>query len=232
MTELEQKYNEPASEPTIVWLASFDIGKKNFAFCVEEINLDEIQSIQNIAKNDRYYKDGTCTPEFTNVLKKVCTNGKIVLIDNIDLTFNTDKSQYLDPAIFVNMNSVLDKYKEYWNKCTSFVIEQQMGFGNKRNYMALKLGQHCFSYFIFNYANFKQTVEFPSYYKTKVLGSGKMNKYQRKMWAVHKAMDILADRDDLKSMDVINNRKKRDDVSDVIVQLQSYKYLVFVDKSI
>jgi hypothetical protein len=45
-------------------------------------------------------------------------------------------------------------------------------------------------------------------------------------------MDILADREDHKSMEIINNRKKRDDVSDVIVQLQSYKYLVFVDKSI
>jgi hypothetical protein len=228
-TDLEQKN----IEPTIVWLASFDIGKKNFAFCIEEINLDDLQSIQNISKNDRYYKDGTSTPEFTKILKKVCTNGKIILIDNIDLTYDTDKSQYLDPLIFVNMNTVLDRYKEYWNKCTSFVIEQQMGFGNKRNYMALKLGQHCFSYFIFNYANFKQTVEFPSYYKTKVLGSGKkLSKYQRKTWAVHKAMDILADREDHKSMEIINNRKKRDDVSDVIVQLQSYKYLVFVDKSI
>ena len=32
----------------IVWIASFDIGKKNFAFYIEEINLKELQEIKNI----------------------------------------------------------------------------------------------------------------------------------------------------------------------------------------
>ncbi|MFO0089733.1 MAG: hypothetical protein ACK518_02895, partial [bacterium] len=79
----------------------------------------------------------------------------------------------------------------------------------------------------------KNTIEFPSYYKTKVLGAGKgMAKRERKLWAVNKAMEILADRDDQSTIDDITSRKKRDDVSDTIVQLQAYKFLVFVDEQI
>lgn len=218
---------------TIIRLASFDIGKKNFAFCVEEINLNDLLTIENIPKTSRYFKDGTCTPEFLEILKKVYTSGKIILLENVDLTENCNKKEYLDPLIFINMNKVLDKYQSYWDTCTSFIIEQQMGFGKKRNYMALKLGQHCFSYFIFNYANFKDTIDYPAYYKTKVLGAPKkISKYQRKMWAVNKAMDILSDRNDFDNIKSITSRKKRDDVADVIVQLQSYKFLVFVDKNV
>jgi hypothetical protein len=214
-----------------ILIASFDIGKRNFAFCVEEIDLDYYKTIKNMPKIERYYKDGSPTPQFNKILKDVCIEGEILLIDNVDLTGDCDGSEYLDPKIFINMTRLLDSYKSYWDRCTSFVIEQQMGFGKKRNYMALKLGQHCFSYFSIQYANFKQVVEFPSYHKTKVLGAGKLTKYERKKWAVQKAMDILTDRDDTKTMNLINSRKKRDDAADVISQLQAYKYLMFVDKN-
>lgn len=217
---------------TTIWIASFDIGKKNFAFCVEEIEVEDLLKIQNIPKPLRYYKDGTTKPDFSKVVKDVCKTGKIILLENIDLTDNCENSKTLDPQVFINMNCILDKYKNYWDKCCSFVIEQQMGFGKKRNYMALKLGQHCFSYFLFNYSNFKETVEFPSYNKTQIMGATKkMSKYERKMWAVKTSMDILLDRNDDVSLENIQNRKKRDDVADVIVQLQSYKYLTFVDKN-
>jgi hypothetical protein len=215
-----------------VWIASFDIGKKNFAFCVEEINVDVLNTIPNIPKQFRYYKDGGVTADFSQTLKQTCKEGKIILIDNVDLTQGCDSSQTLDPLIFVNMNKILDMYKEYWDKCISFVIEQQMGFGKKRNYMALKLGQHCFSYFIFNYADFKHTIEFPSYHKTRVLGaSKKMSKVERKKWAIDKALEILNDREDESTFAKIQSRKKRDDLADVIVQLQSYKYLTFIDRN-
>lgn len=224
--------NIPSPSSDCIWLASYDIGKVNFSFCIEEININTFESIQNIPKNKRYYKDGTCTEEFQDILNRIWVNGKIILLENIDLTYDTDKSQYIDPKLFVNMYTVLDRYKEYWNHCAAFIIEQQMSFGKKRNPMAMKLGQHCYSYFIFNYANFKQIVEFPSYHKTKVLGAGKMTKYQRKKWAVSKGIEILSERNDLDTIQKITNMKKQDDASDVVCQLQAYKYLVFVDKSI
>jgi hypothetical protein len=216
-----------------IWLASFDIGKKNFAFCVEEVDLSKMEQIQNIPIQARYFKDGTYTNEFRALMKKVCLNGNIILLENIDLTEGANTKEYLDPIIFITMTKVLDQYKEYWNQCTSFVIEQQMSFGNKRNTMALKLGQHCLSYFIFQYANFKQSVEFPAYHKTKVLGSPKkMSKYERKMWSVNRALDILIDREDEQTLKNIRTRKKKDDVADTITMLQAFKYLTFVDRSI
>ena len=214
-----------------MWLASFDIWKKNFAFCIEEVNTEILQTVEPVPARERYYKDGTSTIEFANVLRKVYGSGKIMLLDNVDLTVNTDTTQYLDPQVFIAMTRLLDTYKEYWDKCSTFIVEQQMGFGKRRNYMALKLGQHCISYFLIHYANFKQVVEYPAYNKTKVLGAGKkLSKHQRKMWAIHKAMEVLTEMDDDSMVQKIQSRKKRDDLGDVIVQLQSYKFLCFVDK--
>ena len=45
------------NEDEIIWIASFDIGKCNFAFCVEEINLSLLNSLNNIKKEDRYNVD-------------------------------------------------------------------------------------------------------------------------------------------------------------------------------
>ena len=129
------------------------------------------------------------------------------------------------------MIDLLDKYRNYWNKCTAFVIEQQMSWGNRRNIMALKLGQHCYSYFIINYANWKTTIEFPAYYKTQVLGATKkLSKTERKKWAVEKAMSILAERGDIESLNKLSSRKKQDDISDALLQSISWRYLVYVDK--
>jgi len=223
----------PSPSTGCIWLASFDIGKVNFSFCVEEVDLSQMEQLQTIPKPCRYYKDGTYTNEFRALMKRVCLNGKIILLENLDLTVGSDSKQYLDPMIFITMNQVMDKYKEYWDQCVSFVIEEQMGFKNKRNTMALKLGQHCLSYFIFNYANFKQAIEFPSYHKTQVLGSPKkMSKYERKMWSVNHALDILTDRDDEAFLKNIRTRKKKDDVADCITMLQAFKFLAFVDKCI
>jgi hypothetical protein len=215
-----------------VWLASFDIGKRNFAFCIEEVDVQLLDNLETIPVGERYHKDGTSTNKFKQMLKQVCLNGKIILIENIDLTDGTKKDKYLDPQLFINLTNILDKYKDYWQYCTSFIIEQQMGFGKKCNMMAIKLGQHTFSYFIFNFAGFKNTIEFPSYHKTKVMGAPKkMSKYERKIWSVNRAIDILIDRNDKETMDQITSRKKRDDMGDIIVQLQAYKFMVYVDKN-
>lgn len=220
-------------------VASFDIGKKNFAFCVEEIDVDALTTLANIPSLQRYLRGGGCTPEFALLLKQVCGAGRIILIDNVDLTIGCapaekkhKKKTYLDPQVFLNMNQCLDSHKEVWDTCTSFIIEQQMSFGAQRNIMALKLGQHCYSYFTFQYASFKTTLEFPAYHKTRVLGAPKkLSKPERKRWAVEKAMQVLADRDDLKTMSLMASRSKADDMADNVLMLQAFKYLVFVDKS-
>ena len=136
----------------------------------------------------------------------------------------------------------LDKFAEYWDKCDTFVIEMQMSFGKNRNPMAVKLGQHCYSYFIFKYGRFKKTIEFPAYHKTQILGAPKkvldkkdklikMSKPERKKWAVEEAYRILTIRNESDVMDNIKTKSKKDDLSDVICQLEAYKFLTYVPDS-
>ena len=225
-------------------ICSFDIGKKNFAFYIEEIDNETLLSIQNIPKENRYNLNGTPTPEFKAILKQVWTNGKTILFKNNDLTKNCKKGAYLDTEVLYNMNDLLDEYASYFDKCQTIVIEKQMSFGKKHNTMALKLAQHCFSYFVFRYGRFKQIIEFPAYYKTQILGAPKIEtrlkngkiKYKsidkptRKKWSVIQTVEILNDRGDDNTISSLNSVKKKDDLADVITQLQAYKYLAFVDK--
>lgn len=221
-----------------IWCASFDIGKKNFAFYIEEINIQELEDIKNIPSKQRYNIDGTPTQKMENILEKIFSNGKVILHDNVDLTANCDPKVKLDPETFHNMIDILDNYATYWDKCSVFVIEEQMAFGSKLNKMAVKLGQHCYSYFTYRYSRQKEIIEFPAYYKTQILGAPKikgarkykaMSKPQRKKWSSEKAIEILTNRGELDILDNLVSAKKKDDLADVITQLQAFKYKYFVD---
>ncbi len=232
-----------------IWVASFDIGKVNFAFYIEEIELGEFKNIKNIAKAKRYNENGTCTEGFENIMQKVYKNGKRILLKNFNLTSNVDKKKYFDLEICYNLIDYLDLYSEYWDNVSYFIIEQQMSFGRKTNTMALKIGQHCASYFMFKYGRFRKVVEFPSYHKTQVLGAEKqlkdssskkttkkvmrkkwtLEKYARKKWAIEKAKSILELREDHETLESLTKSRKKDDISDVICQLQAWKYLKFID---
>lgn len=75
-----------------MWIASFDIGKKNFSFYIEEIQpIDH----PNIVKKDRYNPNGTCKNEFSDLLRSVYCNGTKVLLKNVDITSDTDKKNIL-----------------------------------------------------------------------------------------------------------------------------------------
>jgi hypothetical protein len=225
----------------MIRIASFDIGKKNFAFCIEEYDKKALFSLKNISQN-KYNSDGSPTPEMESLLKSIFNQGKIILHKNIDLTYNCDPKQKLDTTTFYNMNEQLDKYAEYWSTCEAIIIEEQMSFGGKTNTMAVKLGQHCFSYFTLRYDRSLSVMEFPAYYKTQILGAPKiagkaykngnvrfkaMEKPQRKKWAVAKTVEILTDRNELET---IQGMKKKDDLADTFLMIQAFKYLVYVEK--
>lgn len=225
----------------MTFIASFDIGKKNFSFYIEKIDTSLFASIENLPKKDRYNPNGTCTPEFDKIMKKVYCNGEKVLLKNIDITEGTSKTKYFDSDLCHNLTEMLDMYTEYWDKVDYFIVEQQMSFGAKVNTMALKIGQHCESYFMIKYGRGKKVIEFPSYHKTQVLGSEKIEKktkagkvsYKnidkpaRKKWSIETAYGILTERDDFDTIEEITTSKKKDDLCDVIVQAQAFKYLHF-----
>jgi len=226
----------------MIQVCSIDIGKKNFAFCIEEFDSNEFSKIKNIVPSKRYNEDGTPTLAMTNILNQVYANGQIILYKNVDLTQNCDSKKKLDPETYHNMIDVLDKYLPYFDKCSVFLIEEQMSFGKRINTMALKLGQHCYSYFTIKYGRMKTVLEFHAYYKTQILGAPKvkgvgtrwksMEKPQRKKWSVNQAIEILTCRGEMDILDTLTSVSKKDDLADVLNQLQAMKYLVYVDKKL
>lgn len=221
-------------------IASFDIGKKNFAFCIEEFDEKLLQNLK--VPTVSHNRDGTVTAEMQKVLDSVFENGELVLHENLDLTKNCDKKKKLDPETFHNMTEVLNARMAYWDTCDAFIIEEQMAFAGKNNLMAVKLGQHCYSFFAIKYGKKKRIVEFPSYHKTQVLGAPmenvgtykngnvkykSMSKPARKKWGIEVALEILNGRGDEETIEKMSKKKKLDDLADVLIQLQAYKILTF-----
>jgi hypothetical protein len=235
-----------SNEKEFVYVASFDIGKKNFCFCIEKFDKKSIEVIPKLDKNNRYNDDGTTNDTFSKIVKTICKNGEIILFKNSDLTTNCDKTKYLDTNSFHNMTDLLDNYKDYWRQCDYILIEQQVSFGKKYNTMALKLGQHAFSYFAINYGRFKSIIEYPAYFKTQVLGAQKIKKTSkagkitykaidkpaRKKWAIEKGTSILTERNDLETLASITSMGKKDDFFDCLLMIESMKILHFWSQDI
>jgi hypothetical protein len=132
-------------------------------------------------------------------------------------------SKTLDSNTFLRLTQLLDNHKDYFDKCSTIIIEQQMSFGSRINTMAIKIAQHTYSYFLFRYGNSKKIIEFPSYNKTQILGApAGLDKPKRKKWAIEKANEIWTLRGDLDTIDIISKNKKKDDMSDCLLHVLSY----------
>ena len=111
----------------MVYIASFDIGKKNFAFYVENIPSEEIEgwNKNKVPIKNKYYKDGTMMEEWKSIVDEICFSGITVLSKNYDLTEGQD-IKTINRTVYNNMYKVLDLHKDVWDKCSYFVIEKQM----------------------------------------------------------------------------------------------------------
>ena len=152
-------------------------------FYIESFNPDHLPSPQQVIFN----KDGTPCEKTRSIIDNVCKEGKTLLHRNYDLSLlldnNTKKKQkqssenkIKDYQLFYHMTLILNKYKEFWIKCDYFVIEQQMCFQSVRNTLAVKLAQHCFSYFTIFMEIFRKNkiIDFPAFFKTQLLGAPKI----------------------------------------------------------
>ena len=202
-----------------IWIASFDIGKNNFAFCIEEVDTHGFVKISKPPK-------GQMGPYKKEIIEKVYKNGKIIVNENLSITQGV-KGSVFDPKLFTNMNRVLEKWEGFWSNCTHVIIEEQMSFGRQTNIQAVKLGQHCYSWFNIKYPDIR-IVSFHAYHKTQVLAAPlKMTKPERKKWSVIEAQGLLEGRGDTESISKIEGVSKKDDLCDTIIQLQAYKVLEF-----
>lgn len=200
-------------------IASFDIGKNNFAQYVEDCDYGRLKDARElydtIDTKDLKIKDGESLQQ--PLLDSVFRNGKRLDIGVFDFqnkeqnntqrktrgvtsTKNGRSVNKLDNPTRLNFIKHLYSYKWLWNTCDIFVVEQQYVnlFGRQRgiNIDALKLGEATVMWFLEHYPQ-KVVKTFGSQYKTKVLQAPKkMTKPQRKKWATEKALNIFRDRED------------------------------------
>lgn len=184
-----------------MWVASFDIGIKNFAFVVLDVDTHTAStSVES-------------------------TSFEIVHFENMDLT---ESSSYSSPnttsgmmMVYRNVHEVLSSFEMLWEQCDVLLIEQQMQHRHASNIKALKISQHVLAHLLLRHPS-KTIAEFPSYHKTQVWKApARLAKHQRKKWAVDTVTRLLQSKHHNASMD-IDTLKKKDDVCDCVLMCLAY----------
>jgi len=201
---------------------SIDIGQRHLALYIEEFNKLDILSL--CPCSHKYEKDGTCSRTFSRLLEKIENNGFCIFFDLFDSGPDIEQS-------FLNITDYLDRHRYIFNLLSFIVIEDQM----KVNTNARRICQHIYSYFTFVYYNWKPIILFPSSKKTMVLGCPRKEKKTSKRvrykmikeWSICHAKRILENRKDIEYLNLFNELRKQDDVSDCICQMQAFKVYAF-----
>lgn len=230
---------------------SIDVGTKNLAIYVEEFNHEEIKSIK--LPEILFTNNHLPMPEYKKILSTIYKNGQCIYLDLIDITKpiaeskivsneltiisnNKTSGKYITTSILISLYDYLEKHKKIWDTCSFVIIEQQMNTRFKKNTTAQHIQHHIESWFIFNYKDFKPFINYPSKNKTQVLGAPKREKKKNdksiKVWSEKLGLSILEKRRDEKTYSEISLLKKRDDVCDAIIQLQSFKIKAFIMKTL
>ena len=208
-------------------LATFDIGRKNFAHHIEDVTLegpDAIFSLENrygsLPRQQRRRVKGEMLPQISDLLRLVCISGSTVHQAVVDLRADPECKK-LDLPTRDNLFSYLQSLSRMWRSCDIFVIEQQYfstftpkgrrGKKTEANIDAIKLGECCYAWFRIKFPR-AETLFYGSQNKTQILGApGSLSKYQRKKWAVEKMGAIMELRGETAILNRLRktNKKKR-----------------------
>ena len=226
-------------------LATFDIGRKNFAHHVEDVVLEGQDAIFSLEKRYallprqlRRRVKGEMAPQISDLLRLVCKSGSTIHQDVVDLRADPEYKK-LDLPTRDNLFSYLQSLTPIWKSCDLFVIEQQYfstftpkgrrGKKTEANIDAIKLGECCYTWFRLKFPR-AETLFYGSQNKTQILGAPRsLSKYQRKKWAIEKMGEIMELRGEnaiLNRLRKKNKKKKQklDDVADCVVMAQAYKF--------
>ena len=218
-------------------ILSIDIGTKNFAVWVDAYpnSLFEERAVPLA-----YEKNGTATPPTRECVEKIAASGRTVFFANEDVQTGEDSRVEVSADTLCTLTDFLDSHMDIFSKCEYIVVEKQMQFGKIRNTKAVRVSHHVQSYFLIKFGRFANVCSFPAYHKTQVLGAEKVqvktkkgstrykavDKPTRKKWAVAVAEDILLARQEWNVIDKIACMKKRDDVSDCLLQSIAFVALI------
>lgn len=196
---------------------SFDIGVKNFAWCVTEFKdspaSDEIFSRQMAGRDTiNWWSAASWSDWWDMVYSDVMC---IKSLSNIDLTSkkNTD--------VYRTLHSVLQSNIEMFRTIDTILVEQQMSARHNTNVQALKISQHVLAFFYIHFPE-KEILEFQSFYKTMVFGCFENKKNDRKKFAVTKASEICTT--DPVALDMFGSFTKKDDISDCLLMCVAFYF--------
>lgn len=226
------------SKPTSgkIRIASFDIGKKNFAQYIEDADVQTLLRLEKeyneLPKSFRRKVKGSMNSKILDLLDDVYVSGIRVQTGVYDLR-NDKESDKLDIPTRLNIIRHLEEYRGLWDTCDVFIIEQQYfktwngrskskSSGTEANVDAIKIAEGVLMWFLNDYP-FKTIEYFGSQNKTQILGAPwSMKKDHRKKWAENKSREIYEMRKDKSMIELFN-------LSDLIYRkrLNTEKQIVF-----
>lgn len=195
-------------------IASIDVGSVNFAQYIGDTDiLKTIELAKRYAalpKTKQRRVKGKMNDEIKEILDEVCLAGKRV--ETGVFNFRGEESVKLDMETRRNAILHLRKYKDVWDMCDVFVIEQQYfrtfkpkggkGGGTEANVDAIKMGELVCGWFLDHYPT-KTVMYFNSTFKTQIMGAPNgLTKPQRKKWAVEKTREIYELRKDEEMIEI------------------------------
>lgn len=190
-------------------IASFDIGKKNFAQYVEDADTETLLRLEaqynSLPKSLQRRVKGAMNSKILGILDEIYVSGERVQTGVYDLR-DDQTSDKLDIPTRLNIIRHLERFRELWDTCDIFIIEQQFfktwsgrskrSVGTEANVDAIKIAEGVLMWFLNEYP-FKTVDYFGSQNKTQILGAPwKMTKNQRKKWAEDKSREIYELRED------------------------------------
>jgi hypothetical protein len=180
-------------------IASFDIGTRNFACCIANINWPNDPTPESVEENISFET--------------------LFLID-LSSSKNDSITDYCSA-----LTKHLEEHKHIYLSCQVILIEKQMCFKGMFNIRALRIAQHCMSWFVIQQCANNELVfdivEFPAANKTKRLGAIDLKtKPERKKWCILKAEQLLQSNKTLLSK--FQKTKKKDDIADTVCQATAF----------
>jgi len=216
-------------------LVSIDIGLRTLSIYKEYFDIDKAKKIP--FTKTTCDKNGLATEEYKKYVDEVSKCGSTVFLIKTDLG---EMKDYYSGKALLTLFLFLDDLnkKGIFDDVQKFIIERQL----TKNSIATALMFHIQSWIIINFGSFKKVILFPAKNKTRILGAPlkienkgkleKVNKAFRKKWSVMRTYQILKYRNEENTIDYIftDNKSKKDDLTDVIVQCLAYNILVIKGK--
>lgn len=224
-----------------VRLASFDIGKVNFAHYIEDIDVSKILSVEKeyttLPKKLQRKTKGELSEEMKKIIDDLYLSGERIHTGVYDIRVDSS-SQFFDIKTRKNLICHLDSYRSLFSECDIFVIEQQYfktwsgrkkksGPGTEANVDAIKIAEAVVTWLLCEYP-LKEVMYFGSQNKTQMLGAPwNLTKTQRKKWARVECRRLYELRNDKSLIDLFELedrvfRKRLTDESKIKSYIQTY----------